>query len=667
MGYHNQLVNYLSSAKYGAVTAWATAAAKTVGQIVRQTAPTSGNERLWLCYVAGTTHATTEPTWTTSRGDKIATDGTVSWIEVTGLPAVNADSANTPNWTNGAKSQFNNQGHLIKDVAGTHYFICTTNGTGGSGAEPTWNTAALGNTTVDNGATWTYIGLVSSFSTHWGAPHATITLATNNNWMENAGAGQARRTIFLGHDHAESRSSNFIGLNTANYTNNLNNGNSLDIVCVSTAGSVPPVSADLSTAGAITTTGSNGIAIAGGTYRWVYGITFTAGTSANISIDFSGENSDRFFENCVFALGAGTGSGANMNFNGSCGRQHFKGCTFTFSNTGHNFGGGRVNCEFDNCTFNGSSPTVNGLFLGSAGGYAIFRNCDFSAWTNAIFHSGTSNVNSTFIFRDCKMPTGWTPGDNFANGVTNTSETLIFSRCNTAGVANQWQFWQNDGAGNNIQADNLTARVGGLADAGTPVSWRVTTKTNVTMNSSDARPPMLAEWNPVTGANVTATIFGVINAAALPTNDYCFFDIDYLGNSDTLGVRKSSRIADYLATPAAVTADTSDWTTGAVAARQNTHTYAVGDAIKLASNAGRIFFCTASSGNTAGSEPGGYASAVDGGSVTDGSATFCAGMRFKMAVTLTSPQPQLAGNVYAQIRFGAPSVIIYFDPSLILT
>ena len=58
----------------------------------------------------------------------------------------------------------------------------------------------------------------------------------------------------------------------------------------------------------------------------------------------------------------------------------------------------------------------------------------------------------------------------------------------------------------------------------------------------------------------------------------------------------------------------------AATARQNSHAYAVGDVIKLPTNPGRVFFCT-DGRHVAGSEPGGYATAVDGGSVTDGGAT----------------------------------------------
>src|ERR1035437_9236288 len=105
MAWTGQKANYKSSVKYAAATAGATGAAKAAGALVRDAAPTANNERIWFCIIAGTTHATTEPTWTTgnNRGDKI-TDNTVTWQEITGLPAFNGDITSTPNWANGAKS-----------------------------------------------------------------------------------------------------------------------------------------------------------------------------------------------------------------------------------------------------------------------------------------------------------------------------------------------------------------------------------------------------------------------------------------------------------------------------------------------------------------------------------------------------------------------------------
>ncbi|MFN0122396.1 MAG: hypothetical protein ACKV2V_18025, partial [Blastocatellia bacterium] len=79
----------------------------------------------------------------------------------------------------------------------------------------------------------------------------------------------------------------------------------------------------------------------------------------------------------------------------------------------------------------------------------------------------------------------------------------------------------------------------------------------------------------------------------------------------------------------------------------------------------RVFFCTAiTTGVLAGSEPAGYATAVDGGSVTDGGATFRAGWRFLLEVPLNDPAPQLTGPIYTHIHSALVSRTIYVDTKI---
>ncbi len=126
--------------------------------------------------------------------------------------------------------------------------------------------------------------------------------------------------------------------------------------------------------------------------------------------------------------------------------------------------------------------------------------------------------------------------------------------------------------------------------------------------------------------------------------------------------RYTSRAADALQAGATVTASTQAW--DATATRANTTVYALGNIIKLASNVGRVFVCT-TAGTSAGSEPAGYASAVDGGSVTDGTAVFRAAWRQKATVTFT---PAMKGVVRARantaLASSTPGGIVYFDPKL---
>src|SRR5215831_5734470 len=194
---------YLDSVAYAAVTARPQNAAVAVGVIRKQfTAPAAGSERCFVCIVAGTTTNVTDATWVLTKGAK-TTDGTVTWMECTGLPALNGDSANTPTWHASAGSIV--LGVVIQNTAGTHYFICTTAGTGGTGSEPTWNTTA-GVTTADSSVTWTCLGAISGFTSRWAAAaKMLLNPIWGSGWLANA-----NMTVFMGDDHSESSNSNYL-------------------------------------------------------------------------------------------------------------------------------------------------------------------------------------------------------------------------------------------------------------------------------------------------------------------------------------------------------------------------------------------------------------------------------------------------------------------------
>ena len=75
-------------------TAWATGTAYKVGNIRRKTAT---NGFVYRCSVAGTSHATTEPTWPTTVGATV-TDNGITWTCVgRGYVKIDADD---PSWAN---------------------------------------------------------------------------------------------------------------------------------------------------------------------------------------------------------------------------------------------------------------------------------------------------------------------------------------------------------------------------------------------------------------------------------------------------------------------------------------------------------------------------------------------------------------------------------------
>jgi len=209
-------------------------------------------------------------------------------------------------------------------------------------------------------------------------------------------------------------------------------------------------------------------------------------------------------------------------------------------------------------------------------------------------------------------------------------------------------------------------RTGGASDGTTPISWKIVTTASATWTFPFSSLP-ISLWNATTGANRTVTVYGVANSATVPNNDDIWIECSYLGSSSSpLASFKSNTKDSILGTNAALTADTTSAWDSAATARANSTAYSVGDIRKVASNSGRIFFCT-TAGTSAGSEPGGYSSAVDGGSVTDGSAVFRAGYRFSMAVTLTSPQPQMAGDIRTTVKVGKASATYYVDPQPVVS
>jgi hypothetical protein len=81
----------------------------------------------------------------------------------------------------------------------------------------------------------------------------------------------------------------------------------------------------------------------------------------------------------------------------------------------------------------------------------------------------------------------------------------------------------------------------------------------------------------------------------------------------------------------------------------------------VASNPDRVFVVT-TGGTTAGSEPGAYATAVDGDTFADGSATIHVARRIKFEVTAT---PNRRGVVFfTPTLYAASGNVLYVDPKI---
>jgi hypothetical protein len=307
----------------------------------------------------------------------------------------------------------------------------------------------------------------------------------------------------------------------------------------------------------------------------------------------------------------------------------------------------------------GTVPTT--LFQASTPvpGNILLEGIDLSAIGSGKTLVGTLAAPSQYIFKDCKL------GASVTIAATQTdqagAETYV-SNSDSSGTNYRNEKYHYPGT---LTTDTVVVKTSGASNGTTAISWKlVTTANSKWLNPLELFP--ISIWNNTTASNVIVTLEGIYNAAALPKNDEFWFDLEYLGSAATpISTHKTGSKADGLAAGSNLTASTKAWDT-LVTARANTTAYSVNDVIKVATNPDRIFFCT-TAGTSNGSEPAGYASAIDGGSVTDNTAVFRAGVRFSCAVTATSPQPAQTGLLFLYPKMAVASALIYLDPLAILS
>jgi hypothetical protein len=641
---------YCDSVQWTAVTAWAASTAVAAGVLRRQLAvPAVSNERVWVCIIAGTT-LSSEPTWVLTVGSKTVETAGPTWQECTGQPGVNGDtSANCPNWT-AIKNLNPGLGKVIQNNAGTYLFICSTAGTAGNGAEPSWNLTA-GVTTTDNTVTWTCLGAVGNFG-KFAAPHSRLNGVFNS--QSGALGTQAGDCVFVGDDHAETQ------------TGEMDLGPPIGaalrcrVYCVDRT-VVPPTAASLKTTATVSVTGSNIISFTNQAYY--NGIIFNVGSGTGnpyISLPAKGQTD---FVNCSLRK-LGT-TARDLLFVNNTSQSDYK---LRLTNTTVQFGNvGDFIDVYPSTPFEwrdtpsaiiGAIIPTNLIFMRGITPIYI-EGVDLSAMgSNGIFGVPGSGGAVTAKLINCKLATGYSMISANSYG---TQIDLI--NCDSG--ATNYQFGRYAVEGQQT-TNTVIVRTGGSSDGTTPVSWVVSTSSSNTWSGYFECLP-ISIWNSVLATNRVVTLYGIWNGATRPNTNDIWLYVEYLGSASSPLTSQASQgaLTDFEANVALPADSTSAWDSAATA-RANTHAYLVGDILKVASNSGRIFFCT-TAGTSAGSEPAGYASAVDGGSVTDSGAVFRAGVRFTLTVTLSSPQPAQGGYIRALIRSAAASSTFYVDPLIVLS
>lgn len=558
--------------------------------------------------------------------------------------------------SNGGRGDFVRQ-LAVPTIGNERVFRCTTAGAVpvSDTVEPAWaltqNGAANDNNNGGIGTlVWTEctgqeVNQVSS----WTAPHARLANALATPWSTGV------TNIFVGDNHAGT-------ISTANLTL-LTTG--CNIVCVNHSGSIPPVSADLRATATEGTTSTRSVALTG-TGGYLYGITFTAGsgaTNAQTSVGNVANSSTWKLESCVLAKLGTTASQTSITLGpttaGVSVAISMRNTKVKFGNVGD---GIAVNNAYIRWTdtpsaISGSAPTSSLYGLSNNAGDVFHEGVDVSAVTVDKLIPASFTCKKNFIFKDCKLGSGTLAGSTSQTGL----ELLDIIRSDSSGT--NYRQERHLGNGTYQIVTTSTVRTGGASDGTTSLAWYIKGCDPIPIEMKNLR----------TATNITVTFYGFGVTGTLPTNADIWGDVEYLGSASS---PQASYFyggqADILAAATSHTADSSAWDTGTVAARLNNVTsYRVGDFIKVASNTGRIFVCEnqdidGMGDPNAASEPGAYATAVDGQLIIDGNVSFRAVMRFSKAITISSPQVAQTGYMY--MYFHASSIFTgCIDPKVVLT
>ena len=542
--------------------------------------------------------------------------------------------------------------------------------------EPSWDTSQGATTAGDGTVDWVEVTGQEAYQAPgaWGAPFAHLYNA--GQWANQSGGD----TIYIDKDSVEMATPEVISIY-------LPGADAAPCIVASVnagvSSHVPPQAADVAPGASIDCTGGSTVILAasagaGTGFVVVNGLGVNADGPINLMAGASAANGGMVFQLCDFAF---TGSidglfyqfGDDRNVisgrNGAMQALVFEGCTFSFDMPTQYM---TPNCHIKwggaGSSIGGSAVPTSLFYAPVMPGTLLLDGVDLSAITagNSLVGAPGGDAAATFdaYLLDCKLAAGVTVLSPTSNqGIA--GGTIQVARSAAGGknyVSDKYQ--GNQGS---FATSAVVVRTGGASVLGTPISW----DTRATPPAGRWVTPMVA--GPIVVPNATAgvartlTLYGV-GLGAL-TNANAWLTAEYLGTAGSnLATFKTTTVASYfaLASAAALTADTSAWT---ATTRQNSHSYAEGDVIAVASNAGRIFFCT-TAGMSAGSLPGAYASAVDGGNVTDGAATFTAGTRFKIALTLSSPAPAIAGSIYATANLATASadpVRAFLDPAIVVS
>lgn len=542
----NSSKQYCATDKYAAVTTWAATTIKVAGTLVRQlTTPTLGDERVYVCIVAGTTNST-EPAWTgstgTTKGAKVV-DNTVTWQECTGQPGVNGDIVNSPVWGVTLTVII---GQIIYDSVSGALQICSTAGTTKSGTQPTFS-ATAGVTTADNTVTWTSLGAASGFAA-WAAPHKRVLNADATTWQTVVPA-----TVWLSPGHTETQT---VAMSLAGGQSTA--AASTSYICCSSSSVAPPTAAG-TTASINITTGTVNLSITSNNSYW-YGVTFTTGTAGSnvqdLLISNAAGQQALYFESCNFeTLSTST---TNLFFIGSTNCSdaifNFLNCTFVFGSTSQKIStySGEINFIGGSIAATGSSPATLFLPLATLAQNVTVRDCDLSGITGTILNVGIASPGE-FLIENCKLGSGVA----MTTGAVSSPGGIMFRLHNCDSGSKNYRFYESDYESVIQQETTIVDNTNPCSNGAQQFSWNIATNATISFGAPYISPE-IAQWNSLTSGTHTATV--QIAGANTLTNGDIWMELEYPGNASfPIDSIVNNRVADILTAVSAQPTSTDSW------------------------------------------------------------------------------------------------------------
>jgi hypothetical protein len=537
---------------------WATGHSYSLGDKVIATSGTTKQGYCFECTVAGTSHASTEPTWNTTLGGTVV-DNTVTW---TTRGAAQKWQASTAYVAGERITRVNVSTGTYNGNGAGGVWECTVGGTT-AGSEPSWPSSPVDNSTTqtDNTVTWKF-----HHSTSWDNCHPNLGALVGG---VNSGFA-AGDMCLVSKTHAENNTAN-ISTILVSAPGNETSGGASHILCIDDTG-MPTSGFTLATGAVVKCSGTTSdVTVSGPAY--FYGITFQS-DSRNVLVAGATAPAATILENCLLFLNHTNSADIEV------GTSAASSCEIKLVNTQVKFG--KTTTQYiallvGRITWRDTAPAVA---LGSApqilfsntthlsGGCVLeCENLDFSNLTGGAGTGITDSINllgapHKMLFRDCKLPSSF----NYAvgAGAIDRAGAALMDFINCDSGSTNYRIHREHPHGT-IDEETTLVKASGATDGTTPVSWKMVSRS--TSQSNLGWPYALASfpilfWNDNSGGSKTATVEILVDSASNWNNDDIWLDLGYAaGSSDTLGGKATSNKSSILASNAALTSSGASWTT----------------------------------------------------------------------------------------------------------